>query len=90
MILSGNGIFSTGNINPLNITVGRNKATSEMNIAVCWDAAPEEISNPSDSDTNVNKILSKPSNAKLPLIGISRTKTLNNRIVEILIIESSK
>jgi hypothetical protein len=35
MILKGKGIFSIGNIKPLNITVGKNMATSEMNMADC-------------------------------------------------------
>ena len=83
-------MFSTGNINPLSIIVGRNKATNEINIAVCCDAARAEINKPSDSDTNVNKILSNPSNARLPLIGSSSANTLNNNIEVILIVDNNK
>ena len=35
IILNGNGIFSIGNINPLNMTVGKNIATKEINMADC-------------------------------------------------------
>ena len=56
-------------MNPLNITVGRKRATNEINIAVCCDSAPDEINRPSDKETRVNKILSNPSNKMLPLIG---------------------
>src|SRR6187455_890997 len=86
----GNGIFSTGNINPLSISVGRNNAINEMNIAVCWDAAPEEINKPSDNDTSVNRMLSNPSNTILPLIGTSRANTLNNNMEVILIVDNNK
>ena len=35
IILRGKGIFSIGKINPLNITVGKNMATNEINMADC-------------------------------------------------------
>ena len=87
---NGNGIFSTGNIKPLSMIVGRNNATNEINIAVCCDAARAEINKPSDNDTNVNKMLSNASNAMLPLIGSSSAKTLNNNMVVILMVDNNK
>ncbi len=86
----GSGIFSIGNMNPLNITVGRNIPIREMNMADCWEAVEEEISNPSDSATRINRILSAKSNGKLPLIGTSNTKTLKSKMLAIFKMESSK
>ena len=90
MMRNGNGMFSIGNIKPLNMMVGRNMPTSEMNIAVCCDSAPEEINKPKASETSVNKMLSATSNGMLPLIGTSSTNTLNNNILLIFTIERIK
>ena len=86
----GNGIFSTGNIKPLNMIVGKNMPINEINMAACCDAALDDISRPKDNETNVNKILSNINNTKLPLIGTSSTKRLSKRMEEILIVESNK
>ncbi len=72
--LKGNGIFSIGKIKPLNITVGKNIATKEMNMADCWESVPAEINKPSPKETKINKMLSAYNNTKLPLIGTSKTK----------------
>src|SRR6185295_12616610 len=86
----GNGMFSTGNMNPLNMIVGRNKATNEMNIAVCCDSAPDEISKPRDNETSVNKMLSLASNTRLPLTGTPSTNTLSNKMLAILIADNNR
>ena len=40
--------FQSGNIKPLNITVGKNIPISEMNIAVCCESVTVEINKPND------------------------------------------
>ena len=46
------GIFSRGNIKPVNITVGSNIPINEINMAVCCDAVELEISNPKRQSGN--------------------------------------
>ena len=53
-VRNGKGIFSTGNIKPLRITVGRNMPTSEINMAVCCDSALDEISNLDTADYDIH------------------------------------
>jgi hypothetical protein len=84
IILNGNGMFSIGNINPLNMTVGRNIPMREINIADCWEDVEEEINKPNDKATKVNKTLSAKRSDKLPTIGTSKTKTANNKILMML------
>ena len=74
IILSGKGIFSIGKMKPLNITVGKNMATNEINIADCCESVPAEISKPSPNDTRIKRILSAYNKNRLPLIGTSNTK----------------
>ena len=90
MIRNGSGMFSIGNINPLSMIVGKNIPVSEINIAVCCESVDDEISNPNARHVSVNKILSKPSNAILPLIGTSSANTLNNNMEVIFIVDNSK
>ncbi len=82
--LNGKGMFSIGNINPLNMTVGRNIPMREINIADCWEAVEEEINNPNDKATSVNKMLSAIKSDKSPTIGTSKTKTASNKILMML------
>ena len=84
IILKGRGIFSIGNIKPLNIIVGRNIPTSEINMAVCCESVVDEINKPSESASMVNNILSEKSNMIFPLMGTSNTNVLNNKMLEIL------
>ena len=88
--LKGNGMFSTGNINPLNIMVGKNMPVNAMNIAVCCDAVTDDISNPNDKHVIVNKILSLINKNKFPLIGTPNTKTLSNKILTMFTIDNNK
>ena len=90
MTRKGKGIFSTGNIKPLNMMVGKNKPIIEMNIAVCCESVTDEISKPNDKQVMINNMLSPISSTRLPLIGTPKTKTLNNKMLMILIIDSSK
>ena len=71
---NGKGIFSIGNIKPLNIIVGKNIPINEINIAVCCESVTDEMSNPNDKQVMVNKILSLINNSKLPLMGTSKHK----------------
>ena len=87
---NGKGMFSMGNINPLSITVGKNIPVNAINIAVCCESVRDEINSPNDKQVIVNKMLSLINNIKLPLIGTPKTKTLNNKMLIIFIIDNSK
>src|SRR6478736_1006961 len=87
---NGKGMFSTGNIKPLNIIVGKNKPIIEISIAVCCEFAIDDISKPNDKQVMVNKILSPPNNNRLPFIGTPSTKTLSNKMLVMLMMDSSR
>ena len=90
MIRKGKGIFSLGNIMPLNNIVGRNNPISDMNIAVCCELVEDDISRPKERQVKVNRMLSQESKSRFPLIGTSRTKTLSNKILAMFTVDSNR
>lgn len=70
MTRSGNGMFSIGNINPLNSKVGSIVIISELNMADCCDFAEIDINNPSANEVKIKIKLSAYNNRMLPLNGI--------------------
>ena len=90
MTCNGTGIFSTGNRNPLNSSVGRNKLIIDANWAVRWVLAAFEIRIPRDSAVMVNNVLSAINNHKLPTIGTSSTNTLSNMMQATLSMDTSR
>ena len=87
---NGFGIFSIGNMNPLNKRVGNNIPISEISMATCCDSVLTDINNPSDKQVMINKVLSANSKSTLPLIGNFNTKTLSNNIVVTFTNESAR
>jgi hypothetical protein len=55
---SGRGVFSMGNISPVNNMVGISMPSREISIAVCWESVLFEIKSPSESAVKMSKLLS--------------------------------
>ena len=68
------GIFSIGNIMPLNNMIGSIKAIPLINIAACWVSATVEISRPRQRDTIAYRMDTETNNSRLPFIGTSSRK----------------
>ena len=77
---SGMGMFSMGNIKPLNNKAGSNIPIKEINMATCCELVRTEIRIPIDKQVMMNKVLMAYNNKRLPLIGKLSTNTLNNKI----------
>ena len=71
---NGIGIFSMGNINPLNINVGNIVAIKEISIACCCVFTKMEIKIPINKFVKIKIVLTNNSKIRLPLIGKSSKK----------------
>jgi hypothetical protein len=80
MVLRTQGIFSSGNMNPVKMMVGSIMPIIEMSRAVCCALVELEISNPRERQVNINKADSMYRSSRLPFISICRRKTDNNKI----------
>ena len=90
MICKGSGIFSTGNINPLNIKVGSIVPTRETSIAVCCVSVKIEMTIPIKRLVMIKIMLIPKSKNKFPLMGKSKTVTLKIKIETKMIIDKMK
>ena len=80
IICKGRGIFSNGNMKPVNIIVGSSIPMSEISIAACWLSVKLEISKPKANAQSMSNELSKYNRGMLPLIGIPINVVLRMRI----------
>src|SRR5690606_30909306 len=86
----GYGIFSSGNIKPVNRMEGTNMPISEINMADCCEAVLLEINKPRESAVIINNVLTAYRSKILPLIGMPKTKTLSNKMIVRLIRDKAR
>ena len=75
------GIFSIGNIKPVNSSVGSIIPVIEISMAVCWALVTFEISNPKAKQVIIKRMLSAKSSARLPLISTLSKYADRTRII---------
>src|ERR1700676_5223091 len=75
------GIFSNGNINPVNMIVGSIMPIMEINKAVCCALVELEMSNPSERQVKINNAVSTYKSNRLPLTSMCNRKMDNSRII---------
>src|ERR1035437_7464707 len=90
MTCNTTGIFSIGNMYPLNNIVGNIIPIKEINIADCCEEVTVEINNPKESAVIINNVLSKTRSKILPLIGRSSAYTLSKSMAVRLTSERNK
>ena len=81
------GIFSIGKMKPESKIVGSIRPAREIIRAICWFLLTVEIKIPIDSAMKMKSKVSSSKRARLPLIGIPKTKYPNRRIEMALISE---
>src|SRR5690554_3131479 len=76
----GYGIFSRGNIKPVNRIDGTSIPIREISIADCWETVLFEINKPNESAVIINRVLMAYNRIILPLTGTPNTNTLSNKM----------